>query len=190
MHGPSLDRVSFDETTAATLAAFADTLIPGGQGFPPPSAIRIVEDFMTRYVAPDGTAPLYLPAVTMSDVSALVEAVGSGFAAAAASERAAAVASLEQAQPELFERLRALVYAGYYSRPETRTAIANTVEAGRDWRGAPQPYGYLDVIEPWDESLLSSRGSYIKTEDMRPIDPEALARLRAELAAEQNGSVA
>jgi hypothetical protein len=185
-----MERVSFDEATAATLAAFADTLIPGGQGFPPPSAIRIVEDFMTRYVAPDGTTPLYAPAVTVSDVAALTAALGDGFAAAAAGERGDAVAALEQAEPELFARLQALVYAGYYSRPETRTAIANTVEAGRDWRGAPQPYGYLDVIEPWDESLISTRGSYIRTEDMRPIDPNALAQLKAALAAEQNGSVA
>jgi hypothetical protein len=141
-------------------------------------------------VAPDAATPLYAPAVTVSDVSALAAAVGGGFAAAGPQERADAVAALEQAEPELFARLQALVYAGYYSRPETRTAIATTVEAGRDWRGAPQPYGYLDVIEPWDESLLSTRGSYIKTEDVRPIAPEALDALKAALAAEQNGSAA
>lgn len=190
MDGPTVDRMSFDEATATLLAAFADTLIPGGQGFPSPSAIRIVEDFMTRYVAPDGTTPLYAPGVTVSDVRALSEAVDDDFAAAGTETRVAAVAALEEDQPELFGRLQALVYAGYYSRPEVRTAIANTLEAGRDYRRAPQPYGYLDVIEPWDETLISTRGSYVRAEDVRPIDPDVLAALKASWRAEQNGSVA
>jgi hypothetical protein len=185
MHGPTQQRVLLDESEAALLAAFADTLIPGGGAFPPPSAIRIVEDFMTRYIAEDGTSPLYLPGVTRSDVAALADAVGTGFAEADAEARTSAVADLEREQPELFARLRALVYAGYYSRPEVRTAIANALEAGRDLRRAPQPYGYLDVIEPWDESLLSKVGSYVKTEEVRPIDRDRLAKLVAKQAAKR-----
>lgn len=198
MLGPTQERVSFDERTVALLAAFADTLVPGGAGFPAASRIRIVEDFMTRYVVPDGTSPLYAPGVTLSDVSALAEALGEGFADAAQERRAVAVTELTEAQPELFARLQALVYSGYYSRPEVRTAIANNLEAGRDYRRAPQPYGYLDVTEPWDESLISTRGSYVRTEEMRPIDPKVLAELKASMEAElkaakqveQNGSMA
>lgn len=198
MLGPTQERVSFDAPTAALLAAFADTLVPGGAGFPAAGPIRVVEDFMTRYVVPDGTTPLYAPGVTVGDVAALGAAIGEGFAAASQETRAAAVARLAQEQPELFARLQSLVYAGYYSRPEVRSAIANTLEAGRDYRRAPQPYGYLDVTEPWDESLISTRGSYLRTEQVRPIDRQVLADLRASMEAElkaaaqveQNGSMA
>jgi hypothetical protein len=189
MHGPSQDRVSFDDESADVLAALADTLIPPGAGFPAPSAVRIVEDFMTRYVAADDAAIIYLPAVTLSDVKALVQRVGAAFAGQSGDERTTAVRALENDDAELFAKLRGLVYAGYYSRPEVRSAIATSLEAGRDFRGAPQPYGYVDVIEEWDVSLLNRNGSYLKTDEVEPVDPEKLEALVASLqpSSGQNG---
>jgi gluconate 2-dehydrogenase subunit 3-like protein len=177
VRGPSQDRVSFETATVGLLNAFCDTLLPGGDGFPAPSAIRIVEDFMARYVAPDGQEIIYLPAVTLADVSALADALDEGFVAASPEARAAMVAAFESGDPDRFARLRALVYAGYYSRPEVRSAIANTLDAGRDFRRAPQPYGYEDVMEGWDESLLNHRGRYLATADVRPVDAGKRAAL-------------
>lgn len=192
MHGPSQERVTFDEETAGVLAALADTLIPGEGAFPAPSAVRVVEDFMTRYVAADETEVIYLPAVMLGDVVATVDRLGPGFAAAGEEDRVAAVSALESEEAELFAKFRALVYAGYYSRPEVRTAIAGTLKAGRDFRGTPQPYGYADVIEDWDESLLNRNGSYVKTTEVEPVDPDKLGALAASLQSgrEQNGDAA
>lgn len=177
MLGPTKSRVTFDEPTAAILAAFADTLIPPGEGFPAPSEARIVEDFMERYVASGDEPVLYAPGVTLADVAALAAALGDGFATAAEDERVAAVSALESGEAELFARLQSLVYAGYYSRPRVRAAIAANLEAGRDFRGAPQPYGYDDVIEQWDESRLPKRGSYVKTDEVTRVDEDALRAL-------------
>ena len=187
MHGPTQERVQFDAATAAMLAAVADTLIPAGDGFPVPSELRIVEDFMTRYVAAGDTA-LYLPGVSEADVAALAGRLAEGFASAAEPERTAAVTELESAEPELFGRLRALVYAGYYSRPGVRAAIAAQLTAGHDFRGAPQPYGYADVIEEWDMDLIKREGSYIATEDVVRVDAVKLAALVAAFEAERNGA--
>lgn len=188
MHGPSQDRVSFDPGTAGVLAAFADTLIPPEGAFPAPSAIRVVEDFMTRYVVADDAEVVYLPAVTEADVAALVGRLETGFAEAGQEERSAALTAMEAEEAELFGRLRLLVYAGYYSRPEVRAAIANTLAAGRDFRGTPQPYGYADAIEDWDESLLNRSGSYVRTEEVEPVDPDKLAALVASFAASDDES--
>lgn len=177
MTGPTPRQVSLDAATAALLGAFADTLIPPGGGFPAPSEARIVEDFICRYVAAESAETVYPPAVTEGDLATLGAALGAGFAGAAAAQRTDTVAVLEAERPELFGRLRMLVYAGYYSRPPVRAAIASELEAGRDYRGAPLPYGYDDVIEDWDESLLSDVGGYRATDEVGPVDRGALARL-------------
>lgn len=192
MHGPSQERVTFDETTAAVLAAFADTLVPPGEGFPAPSEVRIVEDFMTRYVEPDESASGRPPGVTVGDVAELVRVLGASFATDGERERVAAVSEFEASDPLVFGKLQMLVYAGYYSRPEVRSAIAGNLDAGRDFRGTPQPHGYADVIEPWDTSALSRRGSFVRTEEVAPVDADKLAALVDEYraAADRNGGAA
>jgi hypothetical protein len=177
MPGPSQAKVDLGPERTRLLAAFADTLIPAGDGFPAAGGVRIVEDFMVRYVAPDGTEPAYLPGVSESDVSTLADRLGSDFVEADEAGRNAAVASFQSAEPALFGAFQLMVYAGYYSRPRVRTAIADELDAGRDFRGAPQPYGYGDVIEEWDESLISGVGGYLGTEDVVPVDRDALEKL-------------
>lgn len=146
----------------------ADLIIPPGDGFPAPSEVRVVEDFMVRYIAADGEDAKYFPMVGedqfKNDVDALAKAFRQG------QDSVAALRDIENERPAFFEYLRGLLYFGYYSRPQVVLAIRSQLEAGRDYRGPPQPYGYLDVIEDWSEDMTwPTRGSYTPTDAVRSV---------------------
>ncbi|WP_285588354.1 hypothetical protein [Actinomycetospora sp. NBRC 106378] len=89
------------------------------------------------------------------------------------SERATAFEALEKAEDPFFEQIRALVYYGYYSRPEVVIAIRKNVPAGKDYHGPPLPYGYIQSLEPWDETTLAQandNGSYLETDQVERVD--------------------
>jgi hypothetical protein len=164
--------VAFDATQTAVLNAFADTMIPPHDDWPTPSEVGIAV-FVGKYITPTGYQNKHFPFADEDGVKGGLDTLGQGFVDADTAGRRRAVQALEDAEDPLFEQLRALVYYGYYSRPEVTLAIRRNVPAGKDYHGPPLPYGYLEFTEEWDESLLASAGgagSYLATDDVRRVD--------------------
>jgi hypothetical protein len=163
-------RVSFSDQQVAILKAASDEIIPPGGGFPAPSAVAVVEDFIPRYVTPRGEEPRHFPFVAEVAFKASVDALGQPFLDANSAKRVEMLRAAERDDPTFFIQLKSLVYYGYYSRPVVTGAIRQNLEAGRDYRGAPQPYGYATCIEDWDMSKLPrGRGRYIATAEVRRV---------------------
>jgi len=174
--GGWVPQAEFDTATTVLINTLADTLIPPSGGYPAPSAVDIV-GFFRRYVTPAGQEARWYPFVSIEHIACAAEWLGAGFAQSDEVAKVAAVARMEQEHVEEFSRLRDLVYHGYYSRPAVITAINTQSPAGRDYRISPQPYGYADTIDDWDEELLSRvRGTYTRTEEVvRVALPDTLA---------------
>ncbi|GLZ51463.1 hypothetical protein Acsp07_10800 [Actinomycetospora sp. NBRC 106378] len=52
-------------------------------------------------------------------------------------------------------------------------AIRKNVPAGKDYHGPPLPYGYIQSLEPWDETTLAQandNGSYLETDQVERVD--------------------
>ena len=180
--GGLAEPVRFSDSEAAVIEALADTMIPPGRGFPAPSEVGIV-DFFGRYTAPVGQRATLYPFVEEESLKADLARLGDGFVAADVDGRTEEVARLESDEEELFGKLRALVYYGYYSATEVTLAIQREIPAGRDYHGPPLPYGYLHCIEDWDDELLATAGQgagYVATEDVVPVDLSKLSWLQQE----------
>ncbi len=150
---------------AATFDAIADTLIPPEGGFPAPSTVG-VRAFAERYVAPEGQPATWYPFLTANKLHRRLDALD-GLAEADEAKRIRVLRGVEAEMPAFFAAVRDLVYQGYYSRPEVVRAINEHLPAGRDYRITPQPYGYAEVIDDWDDDLLSRvRGTYTATKDV------------------------
>lgn len=170
--------VRFTDLQQRVLTTAADHIIPPGRGFPAPSEVEIV-GFVARYVTPAGEEVKHFPLAAEYAFKDQLNALGQGFLDARPSEQVERLRACENGDDDrsaFFEQLKALVYHGYYARPEVTAAIRKNLPAGRDYHGSPQPYGYLHVIEPWpDDAVRHGRGSYIATEDVRRVDiPEDL----------------
>jgi hypothetical protein len=173
--------VLFTTEEAAVIDAIADTLIPPGGGFPAPSAIGIV-DFFGRYLTPTGFRAKHFPYLEEDDLKRALAQLGDGFASSDFSDRVQTIQRLEKETPELFGQLRSLVYYGYYAAGETTAAIQREIPAGRDYHGAPLPYGYLHCIEDWDDEALATAGQgsgYIPTANVVRVDLSKLSYLQA-----------
>jgi hypothetical protein len=162
--------IEFTEMQAGVLNVAADRIIPGGEGFPCPSEVGIV-DFIARYIAPSGEEPRWFPFAGEDDFKKELNKLDEDFLQTDMAKQIEVLKHIERQSPTFFSQLRDLVYYGYYSLPEVTKAINENLEAGRDYRSSPQPYGYLDVIEQWDESMFSRvRGSYIRTEEVKRVN--------------------
>lgn len=178
--GGWLPSIRLTELQTAVLNAAADELIPGSGGFPAPSDVDVIS-FITRYIAPSGQEPKWYPFLGEDDFKARLDALGDDFVGAASAQRVRVLQKLEVDEPEFFGRLRDVVYHAYYSRPEVVHAINRNLQAGRDYRTSPLPYGYSDVMDDWDDELLARvRGTYKRTEDVRPLPVPAGLRQNTE----------
>ena len=172
--GSTSGTVRFTDRQVAILKAASDEIIPPGDGFPPPSAVRVVEDFIPRYIAPRGEEPRHFPFVAEERFKAAVDALGQKFLDAGSAKRVEMLRAVERDKSTFFVQLRDLVYYGYYSRPVVTEAIRANLEAGRDYHGAPQPYGYVESMEEWDVSKLPrGRGRYIPTAEVKRVKVRA-----------------
>jgi hypothetical protein len=166
--------VGFNDRQVAILKAASDEIIPPGAGFPAPSAVGVVEDFMPRYITPRGEEPQHFPFVAEAEFKSAVDALGQGFVDAGSDRRVEMLRAVERDNSTFFVHLRDLVYYGYYSRPAVTEAIRANLEAGRDYHGAPQPYGYAETMEDWDVSMLPrGRGRYIPTAEVKRVQVRA-----------------
>lgn len=172
--GGWLPGVKFTPAQAETLNTIADEMIPGGEGFPAPSAVGIA-GYFARFVTPAGQEAKWFPFFGETEFKARLDAFGPGFAMASSAQRVEILYTMERDEAVLFSRLRDMVYLGYYSRPEVVHAINATLEAGRDYKTSPQPYGYSENMLDWDKTLLGRvRGNYLRTEDVKPVNVEGL----------------
>lgn len=170
--GGLLTPVAFTDQQTAVLNAVADTMVPPGGGFPAPSEVDVV-GFVGRYVTPSGERAVHYPFAAEDTFKAAVDALGQAFVDADEAGRTAAITALETADETFFSQLRSLVYYGYYASTEVTLAIRKNIPAGRDYHGPPQPYGYLDCIEPWDEEIYSARGGgsgFVETDAVTRVD--------------------
>lgn len=166
------DPVVFEAQQIAILLAVADTLIPPSPGWPAASEVGIVT-FIGRYVTPSGYRNKHFPFAEEDEFKAGIDRLGPVFLASDEQDRIDTIAKLEKDDDPLFSQLRALVYYGYYSRPEVVIAIRRNLPAGKDYHGPPLPYGYLETLEPWDEEALASAGgpgTYIETDAVTRVD--------------------
>ncbi len=164
--------VQFSDTQAAVINALADTIIPPAQGWPAASEVDLVA-FCGRYITPSGYRNKHFPFAEYDSFTEALDELGPQFVDADASGRAQAFAELENAEDPFFEQIRALVYYGYYSRPEVVIAIRKNIPAGKDYHGPPLPYGYIQSLEPWDDTTLAQaneNGSYLETEQVTRVD--------------------
>jgi hypothetical protein len=164
--------VQFSDTQAAVIDALADTIIPPAQGWPSASEVDLVA-FCGRYITPSGYRNKDFPFAESDSFTAALDELGQAFVDADPTARAAWFEALEQAEDPFFEQIRALVYYGYYSRPEVVLAIRRNIPAGKDYHGPPLPYGYIQSLEPWDETTLAQaneNGSYLETDQVERVD--------------------
>lgn len=142
--------------------ALMDTLLPGGEGFPPASAT--------------GTAHMLLPRLRMAD-AALPGQITAAIAArgpvpTGREDWRAAVTRLEAVEPKLFAELRKYTYLTYYEQPETIAAIR---ALGLRYNASPLPEGY--PVEPFSaerDAPRHSRGRWIATTDVTSVDVSVL----------------
>ena len=167
----------FTDGQAAVLDAAADTMIPPAAGWPAPSEVDIVT-FAGRYISPAGYQAKHFPWADADSFAAGLDRLGQQFVDGSVADRTAAIEELEKNEDALFDQLRALVYYGYYSRPEVVIAIRKNVPAGKDYHGPPLPYGYIATLEDWDEETLaqaSEKGSYLATDEVERVDLSQLS---------------
>jgi hypothetical protein len=178
--GGWLPGIAITPTQASVLNAIVDQLIPGGEGFPAPSEVDVLS-FFRRYIAPEGQEPKWFPFLGESEFRERLDALGEDFVRSSPADQVETLTTMEQAEEFFFARVRDMTYYAYYSRPAVITAINRNLEAGRDLRNSPQPFGYSDTMDGWDEQLLGRvKGSYTRTEDVRPVEiPENLRRSSA-----------
>jgi Gluconate 2-dehydrogenase subunit 3 len=164
--------IAFSERERQVLNAICDEIIPPGRGFPAPSAVGVVEDFFSRYIAPKGATVTRFPNVIEDTFKSGLATLGQEFLTKDHAGRVAALKRLEIEQSEFFGQLRALTYGGYYSRPEVIAALRHNHDAGRDYRGAPQPYGYEGSTMDWGDMIPPRKqAGYTATEDVKRLVP-------------------
>jgi len=164
--------VRFSDTQAAVIDALADTIIPPAAGWPSASEVDLVT-FCGRYITPSGYRNKHFPWAEADSFTAALDRLGQDFVDADPAGRARELAALEEAEDPFFSQVRALVYYGYYSRPEVVLAIRQNIPAGRDYHGPPLPYGYIQSLEPWDDTTLAQaneNGSYLETDQVERVD--------------------
>lgn len=122
---------------SAMLDAVLDTLLPGGEGFPPAGGIGLAAWLAAR---PEFAAPL----------QAVLALCPADFAAHGLDTRITLLRAVEQAAPAAFGRVQVGAYSGYYTHPEVLAVIRR--DTGYLAR-PPQPDGY--VLPPFDTALLA-----------------------------------
>jgi hypothetical protein len=151
---------TLDNRELAMLAAVVDILLPGGEGFPPASAVGTA-GYMVGQLRPGELDGWLRPALRAIDTLA-----GDDFLGHDAASQAEALRAAESDNRAMFERLLALAYYSYYAQP----AVVDAVRAlGFPYNNAPQPLGYaMEPFDPGNPEMLphEPRGSYKRTEDV------------------------
>ncbi|MDH3662428.1 MAG: hypothetical protein OEU92_20760 [Alphaproteobacteria bacterium] len=137
-----------------TLGELVDLMLPGDDLFPAASAVGVHGLLRRRLQEIGGEAAL----------SILTNASGQG--------GINALADLEHEKPELFTKLRSVVFLTYYEMPEVQEAIRSL---GHRYNAEPLPKGYaMGRFDPTRDAPAHGRGHYVKTEDVKRLDLSGL----------------
>jgi hypothetical protein len=146
---PGYYAASLSEEAIGKLARVAQVMIPESTGFP--DAGPLVPRFVAERIDP----------VEAEDLEQLL----SGIQDTSTEAITTWIRGLESANPTQFAGLRSWVYYGYYGSGSVTDALR---QAGSDYHGAPQPFGYhLDREAPLPRT---PRGSYQETEEVRRVN--------------------
>jgi hypothetical protein len=145
---PGYHAAPLSDDMVGRLARIADVMIPPQEGFP--DAAPLVARFVSERVDPRERDVLERILGTIGEDSP--DAVTAG------------LNRLETEDPLNFVVLRNWVYYGYYTSGSVADALR---EAGSDYHGAPQPFGYR--IEREAPLPKTPRGSYQRTEEVRRV---------------------
>jgi hypothetical protein len=145
---PGYYAAELSEETRGRLGRVADVMIPPEAGFP--DAAPLVVRFVSERIDPAERDTLERLLETLDGTSA--DAV------------TAWLSHLVTEAPEDFAGLRNWVYYGYYTSGSVADALR---EAGSDYHGAPQPFGYR--IERDAPVPRTPRGTYQRTEEVRRV---------------------
>jgi len=146
------------------LEALADTLLPGGDGWPAASAAGIVPVLAERILEGAGPGGLAL-------VEAALGVTGGAWAGDEAA-RIAAVAAFEAREPALFGRVLDAAYYAYYESPLVVAAIQ---AKGRPYQQTPHQAGFpMRPFDPARDMPRHGRGSFVATDAVRFVDPAPL----------------
>ncbi len=142
-----------------TVLSLAETLLPGGVGFPAFGATDAGAVLLRRLGADDRTrllAALIAPGAAAEGPPAWVQAA----------------AAIEALEPALFAAFRKQAYLVYYEQPAVITAIR---ALGHSYNDAPLPDGYpTAAFDPTQDAPRHGRGRWVDTDDVRPVDLAAL----------------
>lgn len=137
-----------------TLGELVDLMLPGDDLFPAASAVGVHGLLRQRLREIDGEAAL----------ESLANTSGQG--------AGNALADLENKQPELFAKLRSVVFLTYYEMPEVQDVIR---QLGHRYNAEPLPNGYaMGRFDPARDTPTHGRGHYVKTEDVKRLDLSGL----------------
>ncbi len=137
-----------------TLGELVDLMLPGDGLFPAASAVGVHGLLRQRLREIGGDAAL----------ETLVDTSGQG--------AINALAEFEKKQPELFAKLRSVVYLTYYEMPEVQDAIR---QLGHRYNAEPLPNGYaMGRFDPARDTPAHRRGHYVKTDDVKRLDLSGL----------------
>ncbi len=133
-----------------TVGELVDLMLPGDDMFPSASAVG-VHGLLRQRLQEIG-----------SDVALLALANASG------QDAINALTDLEKKQPELFTKLRSVVFLTYYEMPEVQDVIRSL---GHRYNAEPLPKGYVvGRFDPAADSPTHGRGHYVRTEDVKRVD--------------------
>lgn len=140
-----------------TLGELVDLMLPGDKVFPSASAVGVHGRLRERLREIEGE--MALSALEMTSGPSGVEALS----------------ALEQKEPELFAKLRSVVFLTYYEMPEVQDAIQSL---GHPYNATPLPKGYATGrFDPSDDMPTHDRGRYVRTEDVKRVDLSGLDHL-------------
>lgn len=142
------------------VAEVVDTLLPGGEGFPPASEVGTAGYMMSQLRSGELDGWLRPGLRTIDDLA------GGDFLACDAAGRTDALRRTEAEHRDMFERLLALAYYSYYAQP---AVVAVVRSMGFEYNDAPQPLGYvMEPFDPTNPEMLPQhpRGYYKRTEDV------------------------
>ncbi|UHD46461.1 gluconate 2-dehydrogenase subunit 3 family protein [Aureimonas altamirensis] len=150
---------------ARLVLALVDELIPGDSVWPSASEAG-VHGLVALRMMPEWND------ATFEHLAAGLGWHQDGLSSSDPDRRIAAVAALEEAEPDLFDALRSATYLAYYETPFVISAIQAT---GRPYSYRPHVTGYPMTPFDIDRSRPGhGRGHYLKTEDVQRLDISAL----------------
>ncbi len=151
---PAMQKFRVSQPAMSVLMRAADHMIPGGDGWPRPSATDVAGYISRGARRKTDVDLLTLVADHLSTHLDSAEALQAG------------LIELQQSQPVAFRVLQEFVYYAYYAQQDVVRAIRDLLDC--DYISPPQPRGY--EMLPDHEIAPSRAHTYVATDEVRRLD--------------------